>query len=267
MHEVADIVARVRQEGAVRWPSVRVPQATLERHVAIWQRDSQSARCASPALHEVYIASGCADDAPGAITAFEHDFFASARPALKRFDLDSDTIDEAVQRTRVRLFVPRDSELVAPIVLYAGMGRLGGLVRVTMVREAYHLRPKVATRTSTGDPVSSWIPDRDLVRRQHRALLAAGVVHALHQLDPDARLVLRLHYVAGLSATEIARMRNVHRATVGRWLGGIRRRLTRELCAYVRAHAPDLAASEQRLEDLVASQLDVSLCRVLRESP
>ena len=86
---------------------------------------------------------------------------------------------------------------------------------------------------------------------------------AVKDLEPRDRTMLRFHLVEGMTIDDVARLYQIHRATAARQIekardkvaSGVRRSLARA----TGIHADEL----RELEELVTSQLDLSLSRVL----
>jgi RNA polymerase sigma-70 factor (ECF subfamily) len=82
---------------------------------------------------------------------------------------------------------------------------------------------------------------------------------ALADLQPRDRNMLRQHVVFGLALGEVARLNDVHRATVHRWLGTVRdqlrQRVRAELCRRLGVDDGDLSS----IVRIVRSRLDLPL--------
>lgn len=259
------LVDRVRQAGA-SWSGIVVDDVALRTHVRTWVglRQREAGEPAEPA--ELFIAIACMLDVKGAVQAFEERYVDSAMSALRPYRLSPDEVDEARQRMRVGLFVDRRGD--APVLLQcAGYGRLGGLVRVVLVRAAMRLRSGAPLPDL---PVELLADGADthgmLAADQHQVLLKAAFAHATAALDLRARTVLRLHYLRGISGSQIGRMHGVHRGTAARWLASARHDLLHGVRRYLLAEAPEFEQwPEAQLRELVHSRLDLSLSRILAE--
>lgn len=259
------LVERIRRAGA-SWDGIVVDDAALQSHVLMWAglRSREAGEPADPA--ELFIAIACILDVRGAVQAFEKRYVDSAMSALRSYRLSPDEADEARQRMRVALFVDRRDD--APVLLQcAGYGRLGGLVRVVLVRAAMRLR---SNKPLPDLPVELLADGADthglLADDEHQVLLKAAFAHATAALDLRARTVLRLHYLRGVSGSQIGRMHGVHRGTAARWLASARNDLLREVHRYLLAEAPELEQwPAAKLRELVHSRLELSLSRILAD--
>ena len=190
---------------------------------------------AQPRAHpgEVWIVLACIAGAASAMRRFEARYLDPLGSLLRSRGLDSDAVSEVKQRVRIRLFLKeRDG---VPVILHcAGQGRLAGLMRVTAIREAARLRA-VAQPVELDLQMFGWTeqPQKHLDSAR-RELAKLSFERAVAGLEPRDRVLLRLHYVKGLSAAQVARMYGVHRATGARWLENARSRLRRGLTRALR---------------------------------
>lgn len=243
--------------GARRWPDIK-PSPRLTAAIERWARRPERP---DVDLGEVYLALACVEDCPAAMRIFEERYLASALPALGR--LGADELAEVRQRVRIRLFVQQRDDL--PVVLhYAGQGRLGGLVRVVMIREAARLRSAPAPAELTIEALDPADPELLVAAGERQELARQVFAEAAAALSGRERGLLRLHYVRGVSGAQIALMHGVHRATAVRWLESARLHLLQNFSRELRARAPGL--SREQHEQLAAwfnTNLELSLSRLL----
>ncbi len=255
-------VQAVAAAGRRHWPAIELSprlRAAIERWSRLPERPATDPG-------EVYLALACVEDSGVAMRAFERRYLASAEPALAAQRLTPDELVEVRQRVRIRLFVQqRDG---APVVLYyAGQGRLGGLVRVVMVREAIRLRAASAPAELTIEVIDPRNPELELADGERQVLTKRAFERAVAELTGRERCLLRLHYVRGVSGARIATMYGVHRATAVRWLESARLHLLQGLSLELRTLAPGLSrAQRERFEGWFNTHLELSLSRVLASS-
>lgn len=260
--EVEAARARARAlaaEGRRCWPDIK-PSPRLLAAVERWSRLP-----ARPGvdLGEVYLALACVEDSPAAMRLFEERYLDSVEPALAAQRLGPDELAEVRQRVRIRLFVQQRDGL--PVVLhYAGQGRLGGLVRVVMIREAVRLRSSPAAAELTPDALDARDPELQFTDGERQELARQLFARAAAALSGRERCLLRLHYVRGVSGAQIARMHGVHRATAVRWLESARLHLLQAFSRELRALAPDLSGGRhEQLATWFNTHLELSLSRLL----
>jgi len=104
---------------------------------------------------------------------------------------------------------------------YAGRGPLRGWVGVAALRIALNEKrgPRAAADDVLADLVSTE-PDPELrhMKTLYRAEFRDALEAALRALPERQRALLRLSYVDGLKATQLARLYAVHETTAARWV-------------------------------------------------
>lgn len=234
-----------------RWPGIPWDAAWLDRHPA----------AATDFLPELLLAQACAARAPGALEAFEREYFGELQRALVRAGALKGSGADAAQLLRERLFVgapPRIAE-------YAGSGPLRLWVRVAALRMVQNLatrgpREQPATLDSLAElPAPGADPELDHLRRVYGAHFRDAFKTASAALRPEDRLLLEQRFLGRVSQEALARSYDVHVNTIARWLA----RARGELEAGVRAALVERAGiPEDQLTSvlrLVRSHLDVSL--------
>ena len=198
-----------------------MPDATLESALA-----ERGLPVDHPLAIDLALALALARHDRGALAAFDRDIAPTLRAALRRFDRGPDFIDEAVQRTRVKLLVPGDRP--PRILEYRGRGSLKKWITVVAVREAL-LMLRAAARELPGDDDLMQVAFTEPVlarwRQAHKRELSASFRAAMKTLEVRERNLLRLCFVEGVATEEVARLFSVHRTTAFRWLRDARAKL------------------------------------------
>lgn len=216
---------------------------------------------------EVYIVAACIRNLPGALAAFEAEYFTRAVTALRKMSISPDDIDDILQVVRLRLLLPGDNGRCR-LEVYLGRGDLRTLIRVVATRLAVDLQRR--TRRHVPDDELGELPAADpdprllAVRRQCREHFVPAFRTALADLERRERNLLRLHIVNGVTLATLARSYGVHRATVVRWLSKAREQLLRNIC---KSLAEIAAVTTDEVAAIVAeiqSQLDLSLSRLMQ---
>lgn len=231
-------------------------------------------RCDGPnALAELdaaalYLTCACASGVPRAVEAFARAHTADIDLAMRRVGRIGAEADEVRQLVLEKLFRPGDEKIRG----YAGRGSLSHWVRAVAARQAISAGRRRGVLERVDDAPGSQDPDVDddpelaFLKAHSRSRFKAAFHAALERLDPDDRTILRLRFLDGLTLDQLARVRQVHRATVARTLARVRT----ELLAHTRralAAEAGLAAEElDSLVRLVATNLDLSLPRLLKRS-
>lgn len=175
-------------------------------------------------------------------------------------------VDEVKQRVRHRLLVA-DGAAGGRLAAYQGRGPLRAFVRVVAVREALRVRRERLGQVGAEAlelPVSDDDPSLRLLRARHAEAFRAAFEAALAGLAPADRTLLRQQLLDGLGVEALAALHRVHRVTMFRRLGKVRAAL---LARTRRELAGRLAVERGELDSLmraVASDLELTLERVLK---
>lgn len=258
-------LARWCEAGHRRWPRIAVTPAQLAAHLARHGLDATR-----PHAHadDIYLASACTvGDAP-ALAAFDAELVPVMRGAVRRLQNTDDFIDEVVQviRERVLVAVPGGLPRIAD---YSGQGALRAWVRVVAMRIALnmlrdrrrdvlvgddHLFETIAAEHGHGGSAERY---REAATDALRAAFAA--------LSPRDRNLLRMHHLHGLTVDELAPTLGVHRATVARWIAAAREALLAETRTGLVTRLDIGASTIDSILEGIASEVDVSVVRLLAD--
>jgi RNA polymerase sigma-70 factor (ECF subfamily) len=209
---------------------------------------------------EIYLGAACALRSAAALAALESAYIARVPDILAAKRLPAHAVDEIRQTVRERLLAG-DPPYLANAV---GKGTLAGLVAVVASRCALDWIRTQRPHESVGDGLAaSADPAKDLDRARSQSVLKSAFEAAVEDLEARDRTLLRLHLVDGLTIDDVARMYQIHRATAARQIEKAREQVaasTRRRLALVEGLSKDDLGD---LHGLVASQLDLSLSRVL----
>jgi RNA polymerase sigma-70 factor (ECF subfamily) len=235
----------------------------LERHLGSATADDLARiRC-----DDFYLACACAEGDDAAIRAFERRFAGVIDGAVARFARTDERRAELKQLVRQRLFVaPPGAE--PRIASYSGRGFLENWLRVAAVRACINAERGAKLEDAADDEALDVLPDgHDLelgfLKSHYRSAFRSAFARAVERLAPAERLVLRLSVLEGLTCDELAASLGVHRATAARRTARARQQLVdgtrEELARSLRVDAAEL----ESLLDLVESNLDLSISRLL----
>jgi RNA polymerase sigma-70 factor (ECF subfamily) len=250
-------------------PRVVVNEQTFGRYLARCFRGDNAASLSDVAAEDLYLACACVDRVRGATAAFDRRFRPVIRRAVSRVLDTADERQEAEQRAWQHLLVGAGG--VPPrIGQYLGRGPLEKWISVAAMRIAIsfgraesaerRLREKAIAEAAGVDPEAA------LMKGQLREAFEAAVTDALGRLKPRERLVLKLFLVSGMTLEAIGKSLGVTRQAVAKTLSRARESVVGEVEASVR---DTLNISKEDLSSIlryVASQLDVSISRVLGTS-
>lgn len=263
--------AALYSRGRAAHPCLEVTEAAFGRSLARAAAAAAAGRERRAALEElaiedVYLACACGGGAVGAAVAFETRFGKVIRRAVARVLATYDERDDAEQRVRQHLLVG-DAGAPPAIDKYLGYGPLESWVSVVAIRVAISLgRAESSERRLRGKAIAEATgidPERLIIREEVRLELETAVKDALAALSDRERLILRLFLVSGMTLDAISRSMGVSRQAVSRSLArsreGLLEDVNRSLKERLKVSRGDLTS----IIRLVASQLDVSISRLL----
>ncbi|MDC3952909.1 sigma factor-like helix-turn-helix DNA-binding protein [Polyangium jinanense] len=255
--------------GRTAWPELGLDDcvflAHLDRHLAA--APDPEAALARIRADDFYLACACAAGSPGAVAELERRFGSVIDAVAARFAPSEDRRAELRQILRERLFVagPGAEPRIAG---YSGRGFLENWLRVAAVRAFVNAAESERREIEAGGDALEAVADGhdvelDFLKVHYRDAFRVAFAHAIAQLAPAERLVLRLSVLDGLGCDEVAACLGVHRATAARRTVQARQRLvdaTRvELARSLRTSGTELDS----ILRLVESNLDLSLSRLL----
>jgi RNA polymerase sigma-70 factor (ECF subfamily) len=219
---------------------------------------------------DLYLALALAAKDLRALEIAESELMPAVRQSIGRIDARASFVDEVSQRVRARLLVG-DGDAPPAIMQYRGTGPLARWVRVIASRIALDLKRADSRPPIEREPAPAPVPapaDAELEHMWRTCADAyrAALAEAFACLPQRERHLLRQRYLEDLNADALGRLYRVTPATTVRWLTQIEERLaatTRAALVRKLALAEVALPSADRLEQLVASQLQSSLPRML----
>lgn len=141
----------------------------------------------------------------------------------------------------------RDGQRRSPFASYSGRGSLMGWLHTTLVQRHvdHHRRTHRETPLDQEDfeatsPAST--PSAETIAQLDKSLTAT-----LHSLDPEERFLLSSWFLDQRTLMEIARVLNVHEATVSRKIKRLTSRLHKELLRHLQSSGMSRGAAEESL--------------------
>jgi RNA polymerase sigma-70 factor, ECF subfamily len=252
------------------WPQIAVPREEfLEQAAARLQAGAPVATHG----HDLYLACACLRGDPQAIAELEEHYLTEVRKALKQRGLEPSTVEEALQLLRERVLVG-DETNPARIGEYGARGSLAGWLWMAGLRIALNLRRAERTAAAPGAEADRLLGsdvetggELAFLKTRHREQVQAAFESALASLDARARTLLRLHFIEGMTARQVAQAFGASRATVNRWLKEARETLMERTRTALRDSTGLDEAELDSVVRLVRSQLDVGISRFLRTRP
>src|SRR5262249_28465795 len=106
-------------------------------------------------------------------------------------------------------------------------------------------------------------PELAYLKARYAPLLSEAFAKTIASLPVKQRTVLRMYFVEGLTTDAIARIHRVDGSTVVRWIARARSTILEDACRLVTERL-DIPPSElESLFEIVRSQIDMTLERVL----
>jgi RNA polymerase sigma-70 factor, ECF subfamily len=264
---LAQMLARAR----AAWPRVPLAAGAFAEHVA--RRISASETSLVPALEarhaeDLYLACACATGVPGAIEALSAHFRAAIDAAIARVDASPTFVDEVRQVLHHRLFLDGDDQ-PGRIASYHGRGPLAGWLAITAQRTALNVveheaaRDRMSRRAGAEQLEPELDPELRFVKQKYTVEFEKAFIEALDHLSARDRTLLGLKVVSGLTLDRIGLMYQVDTSTASRWIAAARQQLTHLTEGILTGRLGVSRDEMQSLARLVASQVDVSIARLL----
>lgn len=204
----------------------------------------------------------------GAVEAFTRRHLDPIDRYLGTLARSPDRVDEVRQRLAVRLLVG-DEGRAPSLEEYGGQGSLEGWIRVSAVRTALMLE-RGERATAPVEDRGAKLPDAydgELVylRQRYRVHFKRALEVALKVLDPTHRVMLRLHFVEGMTTAAMATVYQMSRATLVRRLSDAKTALREGVASEIARTLTLTPEDYAELLGSVKSVLDVSIARLLQE--
>ena len=200
---------------------------------------------------------------PECLAAFDTVHLSRVSEYLARTKPDGSFLDDVRQTLREKLFVSDGCKITE----YSGRGPLGGWVRVLAVRTAIDLRRGRGERLPDlqAESPSAIDPELGYLAERYRGEVEQALRDALAGLDGEQRTLLRMHFVDAVTLDELARLRNVHRATVARHLVAARKTILDEIRRQLHERLAISSDEFVSLIRLVRSRLQISVAQLLAQ--
>lgn len=251
--------------GRGAWPGVELARERFVEHLA----RRINARAPEPAERvlvtmpaaDLYLAAACSEGDAAALAAFRDAHVPALRQALGKLALPAATIDEAVQRVLVMLFVGDGGP--PQITGYGGKGTLRSWVRSIGVRTGRRLAGVEHSAVPDDElaelPGAVADPELELLRTRYGDQVRGAFAAAFAELSERERNVLRQYHIDGLTIDQLAGLYQVNRATTARWVAGARLAVVARTRRQLVERFGIAAAEVDSIIRLVRSQLAVSV--------
>jgi len=256
--------------GRRTWPGVAIgDHRFVEQVAATLAAPADVGDLPSLSLSELFLVAACADGDPVAIESLIRVYRPSIEAALRRLPLNGTDIDDVLQRLWEHLLVgaPDGRPHIAD---YRGRGALRRWLRASAVRIAFRLLERAGREVTVDEDDLADLASGEgtaevaYLKQRYAAEFRQAFEAALAALSPRQRALLRRHYLDGLTGDQLGALYGgVHRTTATRWLAEARQCVLEHTQRELRERLQIGEAEVASLLHLVASQLDVSLERIL----
>lgn len=251
----------LRSQVSEHWPELPPPDDEFDAFVA----ERADAAEAQPYLADLFLVHHALRGHPRAVAVVQN-HLTQLRPVLRRTGASATLIDELVAELPFELLAPREAA-PARLAAYAGRGPLVGWLRVVAVRNLVERKRRGGVQLDDAVldhlAASELGPELAMLRVSYRQELAAAVIAAVAALEPRHRLLLRQHYLDGLSIDRLAVLHGIHRATAARRVAAIRDELAGAVRDQLLAKLGVGVATLESIVRLVGSELELGLDQYL----
>jgi len=263
-----DLLHVAYQAAQEAWPAIRLSEDLFSAYVTA--RTVESGPLPSH-TSDLYLACACGQKDTEAIAAFNRMLETAIPPFLRHVDCSAAMADDVRQILRTRLLLGEDDG-EPRLGQYAGRGSLASWIGIGAQRTALSLLRKDRAHSRAADAaaantslVSIVDPEMDYLKARYRADFRSAFADAIAELSARDRLLLRLHLIDRLSHERIAVMYGVNQSTVTRWIGAAHGTILTATQSSLRRRCHLETAELDSLAALVASQIDLSISRLLGE--
>jgi RNA polymerase sigma-70 factor, ECF subfamily len=268
---LAELLATAR----AAWPALAVDQDDFLDHVARRMPIDDTPRAVLPTLcaADLYLAHAALRGGSDAIRALHDGPLTEAAAAARRRGGDATLAEDIGQRVSMLLLVPGADGGRPKLEQYGGRGSVRAFVRIIAAREVQRVRSRDRERPTESVELFDAVMGGDdaeltYLKASYREVFRAAFEHAVrHDLSIHDRLLLRQHFLDGLTIDQVCALHRVHRTTAARWLGRVRDKLYRGTRRQVQEALAIAPAEFEELLRVIASQLDASIRRLLATSP
>lgn len=262
-------------EAAARWTGFVVAAPLFVQHVAertadVKSYDELTQWLKGLAAADLYLACGCMHGEDAAIRAFDKEVISRVPAFVSQQRLPAAFVDDVQQELRRKLLVSH-GEKDPGIAGYGGRGELQNFVRATAVRTAISMRRPMDEKNqrddgSVAERLSGATADPALesMKKQYRTEFKEALSSAIATLTSEQRNLLRMYYVDGVPTTQLATVFKLNQSNVSRRISAARTAIFDETKRQLRGRLKLTDSSFEELSQMVQSQLDLSLSRLLR---
>jgi RNA polymerase sigma-70 factor, ECF subfamily len=260
-------LVEIARAARAAWPEVELSLEAFLSYLAIRLPADQPVEDARSKIFatDLFLACACAHGSAAAIEIFERRYMSVIDGALRTTHRDAEIISEVKQRIRHRVLVGEPEPSRPAICGYTGRGPLRSWLRVMAVREAIRIDQHARREVPLDDdaPLQAISgqndPEFDALKRRYRAEFKQAFDAALGTLSDRDRIILRQHFMDGLTIDQLGRLHGVHRATAARHLKRAEERLLARTRQAFQVRINVTRVEFESILRLIWSRLEVSL--------
>lgn len=257
-------IERAFEIGCQAYPKIDLPREAFE---AFAQARTETWGGSSERAADLFLACACVQRVPAAVAEFLARFGERIPVYLGRLARDPDLVAEVRQIIVIRCIMGQGGNPPS-LNTYSGTGSLEGWLRATAVREALALTRRASRNTDQFEAAlearTPWADHEiSLFKQMYREPVSRAFAAACSQIDADDRVLLRLHYVEGVTTANLATMYGISRATLIRRLASARESLLERVKSSLKQSARIADRDFDSILRLVQSQIDLRLSHVL----
>jgi len=256
------------QRARAAWPGIAVDEARFAGHLRAVLDGRPDDAVVELHVEDLYLAWACLEGNPEALAAFDARMAPVVAAVWSRLRIDPARGEDLAQDLRVRLVVGTAGG-PGKLAQYRGRGRLAHWLRAAAMRAAYRsagqARPYLALDEAALAGSDSLGLDPALLHLKERCRLElkSALAAALAALPRRERLLLKQHYLDRLTIEDVAALYRIHRSSAARWLAQARETLAAAALQDFRARLGVAEHEVESLVELVRSQLDITVERLL----
>ncbi len=194
-----------------------------------------------------------------------------ARVALSRYRVSDNDRAEVVQTVRTKMLVA-DADKQPGLSHYSGKGDLRGYLRASVVRAYLNTQRGVHRPVLSDDDTlfervvaQGSDPELSVMRARYHNAFRQAFAHACAKLEQRQRTLLRCVFIDELNLDELGTFMAVSRATAHRWLVQARSDLAQHVEQSLRETLALSPSEFQSVANLMRSQVELSLARLLKD--
>jgi RNA polymerase sigma-70 factor (ECF subfamily) len=253
----------VLDQARAEWDGVDVDGPTYVAYLA--DRLPSSGSLAAMETADLYLACALCHRVPSAVEVLERSILDKLRPPLAKFDKGSDLTDEVLQQLRTNLLTPQ-GDGAPQVSQFTGKGSLKGWLHVSAVRLAIGYQRKANKEVALDERLMQVPGDGTellVLRERYKHHFKSAFQDALKSLSAEERTILKMTVIDGVTGTQLAAVRGVHRSTAVRWISAARTTLADRTKELLRERIEVPQDELESIIRMVRSRIDVSLERIL----